>query len=120
MSRLRLSLFPLLPLLAACATGLSGRYDLQTINDETFPVWPLTALDVELNEDGTCRISGYTDDPDTPVTDDDCTWTAEGTTITFLRDDGETLTGAVANGTMTFTDSEGRVFVFVRRSRAGY
>ncbi len=117
MSRLRLSLFPLLPLLAACATGLSGRYDLQTINDETLPVWPFTALDLELNEDGTCRM---TDGRDTPETEIDCTWTAEGTTITFLADDGETATATVANNTLTLTDNEGIVFVFVRRSRAGY
>ena len=32
MNRSRLSLFPLLLVFAACATGLSGRYDVQTVD----------------------------------------------------------------------------------------
>ena len=122
MNRSRLSLFPLLLVFAACATGLSGRYDVQTVDGETLPVdfifgTELTALDLQLNEDGTCWISVHTTGGDTPVIDDDCTWTTEGTTITF-GDDGDTLTGTAANGTLTVTDSEGTVLVFVRRSSA--
>ena len=123
MSRLRPPLFPLVLVFAGCATGLSGRYDLQTVNNETLPVefvlGGLTALDLQLSEDGTCRSVTHRDSRE-PETDDDCTWTAEGTTITFLAEDGERLTATVANGTLTLTDNQGIMFVFVRRSRTGY
>ena len=120
MSRLRVFLFPLVLVFAACATAIPGRYGLQTINDEPLPVVfldeEITAVDVQLNEDGTCRITSTQRTESgvaTTDTDEDCTWTANGTAITVTDSNGP-ITGSVADGTMTLAD-EGVVFVLLRR-----
>ena len=123
MSRLRLSLCPLLLVLAACATAISGQYDLQSISGEPLPILvfddvAMTAATLQLNDDGTCRITVITDD-DIYVSDaeDGCSWNVSGGIVTVLTEsDGEVVvTGTLNNGTMTLTDENDDVLVFVRR-----
>ena len=124
-SRLRLSVLPLLLGLGGCATGTSGRYDLQTINGAPLPVVfvdEVTAAFILLNDDGTCSVTATerTDDGAvTTDTDEDCTWTVDGASITAADSNGP-LTGSVSDGTLTLSDEDGNAFVFVRRSRRGY
>ena len=121
MSRLRLSLCPLLLVLAACATAISGQYDLQSISGEPLPIVvfdaAMTAATLQLNDDGTCRITVITDDDiDVFDAEDGCSWTVSGGIVTVLTEsDGEVLTGTLNNGTMTLTDENDDVLVFVRR-----
>ena len=120
MSRLRLTLCPLLLVLAACATAMSGQYDLQSMNGEPLPFDEVTAVTLQLNDDGTCRVTVTTDDGiDVPDAEDSCSWTVSGGIVTVLTEsDGETVTGPLNNGTMTLTADffgDEVVAVFVRR-----
>ena len=121
MSRLRLSLCPLLLVLAACATAISGQYDLQSISGEPLPILvfddvAMTAATLQLNDDGTCRITVITDD-DIDVFDAEggCSWTVSGGIVTVLSESDGVVTGTLNNGTMTLTDENDDVLVFVRR-----
>ena len=121
MRALRPSLFPLLLALAACAAATPARYGLRTINDESLPTafldTEIIAADIQLNGDGTCRITSTERGESGVVTtgnDEDCTWTANGTAITVTDSNGP-LTGSVADDKLTLITQDGVVFVLVQR-----
>ncbi len=139
----RLSPFPLLLPLAACATPISGQYDLRSINGEplrweeigytgaegrVLRIRELTAATLELNDDGTCRYVSSSSDRDIPGADpelrrppstdvDHCTWSASGRILTLEGPEGrpdEQVVGSVADGVVTLTFSVfGEEFVVV-------
>ena len=74
----------------------------------------MTAVDLQLNDDGTCSVAVTTDG----VADEEsCSWTASGTAVTVFSSDGGIATGSISNGTLTLTDDDGEVFVFVKGQR---
>ena len=124
MSRLRLSLCLLLLVLAGCATTISGRYSLQTVNAEPLPLRffdgeEVTAAYLQLNNDETCRLIWWSRTAGGSVTeesDEDCTWNAIGTAVTVTVPAGDPSTGSVVDDELTLTDlDEGDVLVFVKR-----
>ncbi len=121
MSRLRLALCPTLLVFAACSTAVSGSYVLQTLNNVPFPFASdpeITAVDLRLNDDGTCNVAVTTEGViDFTDSEETCSWTTSGTVVTVLTesDDG-TAIGSLSDGRLTLTDEEtGEVWVFVRR-----
>ena len=145
MNRPRLSLFPLLLVLAAACSSstepdpIPGLYSLQSINGDPLPFVlvqlpdlgvVITAGHIQLNHDGTCSssvtlqqsgIGGVT----TATQEDTCTWTSftpfaspvgVTTTIVFTSSLGETDVGTWADGTLTLIDPESEtVSVYVKQ-----
>jgi hypothetical protein len=74
------------------------------------------AGDIQLNDDGTCRITSTERSESGVVTtgsDEGCTWTSEGAVITVTDSNGP-LTGSVADDELTLA-TQGVVFVLTRR-----
>jgi len=114
----RLSWIPPVFVLAACSPGLSGEYDLQTMDGEQLPVpffdGQLTAVELHLLEDETCVATIFTSGGDSEV-DDACTWTVEDGTLALVLGDGERLSGASDDGVLSLTGDDGTPYVFVHR-----
>ena len=119
MSPRRLAVFAISLALVACAAGLSGRYELQSIDGDPLPVSfffdSLTAADIQLHGDGSCRATVFFASDDPPEVDDECSWSAEGLALTVVLGDAETLSGSVVGSTFTATGDDGDVYVFQRR-----
>ena len=128
MSRPHLSPIPLLLVLTACST-VSGRYALQTRDGEPLPIgWSnnreLTAVHLQLDDDGTCGLTNSvrTEGGAVAIEEDweNCTWTADGTTIRVTLSDQNgasttTITGSVVVGRLNLTAPEGAALVYVRQ-----
>ena len=120
MSRPHLSLTLLLLALASCATAIPGHYTLQTYHDEPPPVEvegsEMTAVDLQLNDDGTCRVTATTESGTVTIdTEEGCSWSASGTVITIVTEsDNSSATDSLIDSKLTVTGN-GDVFVLVKR-----
>ncbi len=120
MRRPHLSLFPLLLVLASCASAIPGYYTLHTFNDEPPPFEvggsEMTAVDLQLNDDNTCRVTATTESGVVTLdTEEGCSWSANGAVVTVVSVfDDSSATGSLNGGTLTLNGS-GNVYVMVRR-----
>jgi hypothetical protein len=117
---LRPLLFPLLGILAACANAIPGHYTLQTYNDEPPPFEidgsEMMAIDLELNDDGTCRVTAATEGTIVTIdTEEGCSWSVSGGIVTVLSaSDNMSATGSLIDGTLTLTGNRD-IYVLVKR-----
>ena len=116
----RLLLLPLLVLPIACGSAIHGHYTLQSYNGEPPPFEvegaEMTAIDLQLHEDGTCRVTATTEGRVVTIdTEEGCSWSADGETISVQSEaDNMSTTGRVIDGTLTLTGSSD-VYVLVKR-----
>jgi hypothetical protein len=119
-SRLYVALCPLLLVLASCADATPGFYTLQTYNDEPPPFdvegSEMTAVDLQLNDDSTCRVTGTTESESVTLdTEEGCSWSANGALITVVTVfDSSSASGTLIDGTLTLAGN-GDVYVLVKR-----
>ena len=120
MSRPYSALCPLLLVLASCAPAIPGSYTLQTYNGEPPPFEvdgsEMTAIDLELNDGGTCRLTATTESGSVTLdTEEGCSWSADGAVITVATVfDDSSATGSLIDGTLTLTGTSD-VYVLVKR-----
>ncbi len=120
MSRLHLSLCPLLLVLASCATAIPGYYTLKTYNDEPAPFdvegSEMTAVDLQLHDDGTCRVTATMESGTVTLdTEEGCSWSADGAVISVHTVfDNSSATGSLIDGTLILTGNRD-VYVLVKR-----